>query len=83
MCFLVQETHFSREESLKIKGYTTFELIRSENKYGGIMVGFDNSYNYDPILIMKGTDDIEIIVIEIKIGARKGKNIFWIWLSGK
>ena len=45
--------------------YDIFELNRQERKSGGLAIGVDKNLN--PVWINQGTDEIEILTIEISI----------------
>ena len=35
---------------------------------GGLCIAVENDLKYDPVLVMKGEDEVELMVVEIIIG---------------
>ena len=68
---MIQETKLRKEGASKIDGYCSFDLVRSESGGGGVTILVENSLISDPVLIMKGDDSIEILVVEISLGIMK------------
>ncbi len=65
-CIFIQETKLYRKGQIKIDGYQIFELVRKERKGGGLLLALYESF--DPVLVHEGTDDIEILVVQGKVG---------------
>ena len=68
---MIQETKLRKEGALKVDGYSSFDLVRSESGGGGVTIMIENSLEYDPVLIMKGDDSVELLVVEINVEAMK------------
>ena len=65
--FFIQETKVSRKGQVKIENYDIFEVVRPNCPTGGsILTGVHKSLH--PVFISGGEDDLEILVIEGKIG---------------
>ena len=62
----LQETKVSRKGQVKIPGYDIFEVVRSNAKGGSILTALHS--NLQPVYISGGEDDMEILVIQAKIG---------------
>ena len=66
--FTIQETKVRRANGIKFdsaKKYKMFQLIRKESQGGGLLIGAKTEL--EPVVISEGNDQVEIIVIEIKI----------------
>ena len=66
--FTIQETKVRRANGIKFesaKKYKMFQLIRKESQGGGLVIGAKTEL--EPVVISEGNDQVEIIVIEIKI----------------
>ena len=66
--FTIQETHFKKKGTLKVKDFDIFEVIREKQK-GGTMIGVHKSLN--PMLITEYNKDFELLVVEIDISKHK------------
>ena len=66
--FTIQETHFKKKGTFKVKGFEIFEAIRNKEK-GGTMIGVHKSLN--PMLIREYSDEFELLVLEIQISQHK------------
>ena len=65
--FFVQETKVSRKGQIKIENYEIFEVVRPNCPTGGsILTGVHKNLN--PVFISGGEDNIEILVVQAKIG---------------
>ena len=65
--FFVQETKVSRKGQIKVDDYEIFEVVRPNCPVGGsILTGVHKSLN--PVFISGGEDDLEILVVQGKIG---------------
>ena len=65
--FFLQETKVSRKGQIKIENYEIFEVVRPNCPTGGsILTGVHK--NLHPVFICGGEEDIEILVVQAKIG---------------
>ena len=98
--FFIQETKMRKQGKIRTKlteNYQIFELIRTEKQGGGLAIGAVK--DLEPIWIAEGDDEVEIIVIEIKVedlkircicgyGPQENESLekklnFWARLSGE
>ena len=66
--FFVQETKMRKQGKIRTKvaeKYQIFELVRIERQGGGLAIGAVK--DLEPIWIAEGDDEVEILVIEIKV----------------
>ena len=66
--FFIQETKMRRQGRIKTKTsekYQVFELIRKEKQGGGLAIGVVN--DLDPVWVGEGDDEVEVLVIEVKV----------------
>lgn len=66
--FFIQETKLRKQGRIKTqnsKNYSIFELVRKDKQGGGLAVGVVK--DLEPVWISEGDDDIEILVVQIKI----------------
>ena len=61
-----QETKVSRKGQVKVPGYEIFEVVRKNSPGGSILTAVHS--NLQPVYISGGEDDMEILVIQAKIG---------------
>ena len=66
--FTIQETHFKRKGTFKMKDYEIFESIRSKQK-GGTLMGIHKALN--PVLIEEYDKEFELLVAEIKVAKKE------------
>ena len=67
--FLLQETKVQRKGQIKVENYEIFEVVRPNCPNGGsILTGVHK--NLHPVFISGGEDNIEILVIQAKVGVR-------------
>ena len=65
--FFLQETKVGRKGQIKIDNYEIFEVVRENCPTGGsILTGIHK--NLHPVYISGGEDEIEILVVQAKIG---------------
>ena len=64
--FFIQETKLYKKGQFKLDQYQVFELLRENKKGGGLAIGALKTVN--PVLISEGDTDMEILVVQIKIG---------------
>ena len=67
-CVLIQETKLRFPGTFKMTGYQIFEKTRS-GLGGGLLTAIDESLS--PVLISSGSEDVEILVVQILIGTQK------------
>ena len=67
-CVLIQETKLRFPGTFKIPGYQIFEKVRA-GLGGGLLTAIDE--NLSPVLISTGSDEAEILVIQILVGNYK------------
>ena len=67
-CVLIQETKLRFPGTFKIPGYQIFEKLRT-GLGGGLLTAIDE--NLSPVLISTGSDEAEILVVQILIGKYK------------
>ena len=65
----VQETKFSKQGLFKIPGYQIFENVRKNKKGGGLLTAAIDDTN--PVLIHSGSDDNEILTIQVEVNENK------------
>ena len=66
--FFIEETKLRKQGSIKTeetKHYQIFELNRKDKQGGGLAIGALDGVN--PVWIREGSDDVEILVIEISV----------------
>ena len=65
----LQETKVKRKGQIKIENYQTFEIIRTENNGGGLLLAAH--FNLEPVLVADHQDKgHEILTIEAKFGQK-------------
>ena len=64
--WFLQETKVSRKGQVKVPGYDIFEVVRKNSNGGSILTAVHS--NLQPVYISGGEDDMEILVIQAKIG---------------
>ena len=62
----IQESKLSRPGLIKIPGYQVFDRVRTNKKGGGLLTAADE--DMDPVLIGTGSEDTEIMTIQVKVG---------------
>ena len=68
-CFFIQETKCTRIGQVKVDGYQMFDTVRKKSGGGGgILIGIQNEEFSNPIVICQGEENVEILVVQIKIG---------------
>ena len=67
-CVLIQETKLRFPGTFRLTGYQIFEKTRS-GLGGGLLTAIDE--NLSPVLISSGSEDIELLVVQILIGSQK------------
>ena len=67
-CVLIQETKLRFPGTFKIPGYQIFEKLRT-GLGGGLLTAIDE--NLSPVLISTGSDEAEILVVQILVGKYK------------
>ena len=66
--FFIQETKLRKQGKIKTqnsKNYQIFELVRKDKQGGGLAIGVVK--DLEPVWIREGDDNIEVLVVEIKI----------------
>ena len=66
--FFIQETKLRKQGKIKTqnsKNYQIFELVRKDKQGGGLAIGVVK--DLEPVWISEGDDNIEVLVVEIKI----------------
>ena len=66
--FTIQETHFKKKGTFKLKNFEIFEAIRSKQK-GGTMMGVHKALN--PMLIEEYDKEFELLVVEITVAKKE------------
>ena len=66
--FTIQETCLKKKGKFKVKNYEIFEAIRKGEKKG-TLIGIHNTLN--PVLISEYSDEIELLVVEVKIAGKE------------
>ena len=64
-CILIQETKLRQLGNIDLPGYQVFQLNRS-GEGGGLLSAID--INLDPVLVGVGDDELELLVVQIKVG---------------
>ena len=67
-CIFIQETKLYKKGQLKLEGFQCFEQVRVKSKGGGLLLAVHESF--DPVLIFEGNDDMEILIVQGKIGQK-------------
>ena len=62
----IQESKLSRPGLIKIPGYQVFDRVRTNKKGGGLLTAADE--DMDPVLIGTGSEETEIMTIQVKVG---------------
>ena len=65
-CIFIQETKLYKKGQISLDGFQCFEHVRVNSKGGGLLLAIHKSF--DPVLIYEGNDDVEILVVQGKIG---------------
>ena len=65
--FFLQETKVGRKGQIKIENYEIFEVVRENCPTGGSILTCIHK-NLHPVYISGGEDEIEILVVQAKIG---------------
>ena len=66
--FFIQETKMRKQGKIRTvlsENYHIFELIRKEKHGGGLAIGVVK--DFEPVWIGEGDDEVEILVVEVKI----------------
>ena len=63
----IQESKVSRKGQLKIENYEIFEVVRENCPTGGSILTAIHK-NLNPVYISGGEDDIELLVVQAKVG---------------
>ena len=71
-CILIQESKLRFQGTFKISGYQIFEKIRM-GQGGGLLTAVND--NLSPMLISEGSEDEEILVIQVVVGKYKTRII--------
>jgi len=66
--FTIQETNYAKKGKLEVENYDIYEAIRNKEG-GGTVIGVHKTL--EPILIEEVSDEIELLVVEIKIEDKK------------
>lgn len=56
-----------RSGQYQIKGYQLFDLVRKSSDAGGIFLYVSKNYEFNPVLVFQGDDEVELIVVEVTI----------------
>ena len=67
--FFVQESKLKEEGKLNFKNYVLFEMIRKNREGGGLLLGCIKELK--PVLVRRGSDDVEAMSIDIFVKAMK------------
>ena len=67
-CINIQETKMRFKGIIRLEGYQIFENVRS-GFGGGLLTAV--SQDISPVLVYSGTDEIELMVVQGKIGEQK------------
>ena len=65
-CIFIQETKLYRKGQITIDDFEVFEHVRTKSQGGGLLTAVKKSF--DPVLIFEGDDEIELLVVQGKIG---------------
>ena len=66
-CITLQETKLKSGKIL-LPGYQIFQLDRRDRLGGGLLTAIDEGLH--PVLISSGDNDVEILVVQIKVGQK-------------
>ena len=67
--FFVQESKLKEEGKLNFNNYVLFEMIRKNREGGGLLLGCIKELK--PVLVRRGSDDVEAMSIDIFVKAMK------------
>ena len=67
-CIFIQEIKLYKKGQIALDGFQCFEQVRVNSKGGGLLLAIHKSF--DPVLIYEGNDDIEILVVQGKVGKK-------------